>query len=57
MKTRMLPVDQQIKARLRVLSLDAAPALRAGLMPVLHIMEIADLGSALARLEPEDARN
>jgi hypothetical protein len=52
-----LTIPQRIQVRLRVLSMDAAPALQAGLMPVLHIMEIADLGSALARLEPEDARN
>lgn len=50
-------IQQRIRARLRVLSLDAAPAMRAGLMPVLHIMEIADLGSALARLEDESERN
>lgn len=50
-------IEQRIRARLRVLSLDAAPAMRAGLMPVLHIMEIADLGSALARLEGEHQRN
>lgn len=50
-------IQQRIKARLHVLSLDAAPAMRAGLMPVLHSMEIADLGAAMARLEDESERN
>jgi len=47
----------QIRSRLRLLSLDAAPALRAGITPVCHIMEIAELGAALHRMQGAREQN
>jgi len=49
--------EQEVRARLRALSISAAPALRANIMPVRAVQEIVQLGIALHELEPEEARN
>ena len=48
---------QEVKARLRALSINAAPALRAGIMPVRVVQEIIALGVALHEHAPEEERN